>query len=161
MNVYFLRHGPAGDREQWQGDDFDRPLTGDGRARIAREGKALAKLDLGLDLLLTSPLVRAKQTAQIVAERLGMEDRLFEDARLGLGFDNDALASILHDRAGVGTLMLVGHEPSMSETIGRLVGGAAIDFKKGGLACVDLEDAQAARGTLTLLVTPRVLSRKA
>ncbi|MGA8533773.1 MAG: phosphohistidine phosphatase SixA [Candidatus Tumulicola sp.] len=158
MKCYFLRHGLAGDPEQWPGDDFDRPLTPEGRARMEREAKTLAALSLDLDVILTSPLVRAKQTATIVAEKMKIAGRLVEDARLGIGFGSNALEAILHERAGSEAIMLVGHEPSMSRTIGAVVGGARIDFKKGGVACVRFDDPQSLAGDLLWLLPPKVLA---
>lgn len=156
MKVYFLRHGLAGDPQQWQSDDFDRPLTDEGRERMAREAKAMAKLDLAPDAIITSPLVRAKQTAEIVADRLKM--RPVEDERLEPGFDTERLRQILQDHAKADAIMVVGHEPDFSGTIGRLVGGAKIDLKKGGLACVDLPDPSSLNGELVWLVPPKVLT---
>src|SRR5579875_3316406 len=123
MKCYFLRHGIAAERGEWEGSDFDRPLTDEGHARMAREAKAIAKFDLGIELILTSPLVRAKETAEIVAKALKLQERL---------------EGMLREHRGAKALLLVGHEPGMSRTIGELVGGAAIDLKKGGLARVDL-----------------------
>jgi phosphohistidine phosphatase len=158
MRVYFLRHGLAGDREEWRGDDFDRPLTDKGRERMAREANKMVELSLALDVIVTSPLVRARQTADIVAAGLDRRDRLVEDERLGLDFDPSRLAGILREHPRANAIMLVGHEPSMSETIGHLVGGARIDLKKGGLACVDLPDPSSLDGVLTWLVPPKVLA---
>ena len=67
MNCYFLRHGIAVEPEAWSGNDFERPLTRDGHTRMEREAKAIAELSLDLDAIVTSPLLRAKQTAEIVA----------------------------------------------------------------------------------------------
>jgi phosphohistidine phosphatase len=156
VELYFLRHGRAADAEAWQGDDYDRPLTVDGRERMMREAKAIKRLVSSLDSIVTSPLVRARQTASIVAEALGIADRLVEDERVGPGFDLDRLAAILRAH-GDAALMLVGHEPSMSATIGRLIGGGAIDFKKGSLARVDLSDASSSAGKLIWLAPPKVL----
>ena len=86
MRLYFLRHGQA-DRSQWSGNDFDRPLTKQGKQMMAQTADTIAALDLGLDLILTSPLVRAQQTAEIVAKNLRLEDRLAVESRLGPGFD--------------------------------------------------------------------------
>jgi phosphohistidine phosphatase len=158
MRVYFLRHGEAGDPAQWTGADSDRPLTAKGKERIAREGSTLRKLSLAPDLIVTSPLVRAKETAAIVAGELKMKDRLVEDERVGLDFDPGRLAAILQEHVTAKAVMLVGHEPSMSQTIGHLVGGAKIDLKKGGLAAVDLPDASAADAELVWLIPPKVLA---
>jgi phosphohistidine phosphatase len=159
VRCYFLRHGIAVDPEQWQGKEFDRPLTGEGRERMAREAKTLAALGLDFDVIVTSPLVRAKQTASIVAERLKVADRVVEDARLGIAFDPNSLARVLAQHANAGSLLLVGHEPSMSETIGSIVGGARIDFKKGSLACVNMpQPASSLAGELFWLVPPKILT---
>ena len=158
MKLYFLRHGIAVDREEWKGNDFDRPLTDEGRERMAREAKTIAKLDLGLDVIITSPLLRAKETAKIVAERLKMEDELIEDERLGPDFDATRLSAILQERAIADAIMLVGHDPSMTEMVGQLAGGARIDLKKGGLACVDVREPASLNGQLVCLVTPKILA---
>jgi phosphohistidine phosphatase len=124
---------------------------------MAREAKTIAKLALDLGTIVTSPLVRAKQTAVIVADTLDMRSRLVEDRRLGFAFDSSALAEILRERSE-GAIMLVGHEPSMSRTIGVVVGGARIDFKKGSLACVNFENPASLAGELVWLVPPKVLA---
>jgi phosphohistidine phosphatase len=155
VKIYFLRHGVAVEPEDWKGNDYDRPLTGDGRERMAQEAKAIRKLDLKLDAILTSPLVRAKETAAIVGDALKIAPK--EDDRLGGDFDVASLEEILKDHAGLKVLMLVGHEPSMSSVIGRLIGVARMDLKKGGLACVGLPDATTMTGELHSLIPPRVL----
>jgi phosphohistidine phosphatase len=156
MKIYFLRHGVAAEPENWKGNDYDRPLTDDGRERMEREAKAIRKMDLKLDAILTSPLVRAKQTAEIVARELKMVTK--EDERLGGDFDVSSLEAILQGCADLKTLMLVGHEPSMSSVIGRLIGVARIDLKKGALACVELPDASTMTGELRSLIPPKLLS---
>ena len=156
MKCYFLRHGIAVEPEAWSGDDFDRPLTREGRARLERQAKAIDELSLDLDCILTSPLLRAKQTAEIVADQLGMRDKLVEDPRLAGGFNLERLSAILSAHADASSIMLVGHEPSMSMTIGRAIGGATIELKKAALAGVDLEHAAPA-GRLFCLIPPKVL----
>ena len=106
---------------------------------------------------MTSPLLRAKQTAEIVAERLHLRGALVEDARLADGFNAEACRAILAERAGAESLMLVGHEPSMSATIGRLIGKADIELKKAALAGIEFADPGSA-GTLTCLIPPKVLA---
>lgn len=159
MRCYFLRHGIAVDPEGWQGDDFDRPLTPEGKDRMAREAKTIAALSLDLDAIVTSPLLRAQQTAAIVADKMKMRNRLTEDERLGTGFNSSALKGVLDDHPNAAALLLVGHEPSMSGTIGLLVGGARIDFKKGSLACVAFDDPASLAGELVWLIPPKVLVR--
>ena len=156
MKVYFLRHGIAADREEWQGKDFDRPLTREGRERMQREAKTIARLDLKLDAIVTSPLVRAKETAEIAAEPLKMQPE--PDEGLGPDFDVKRLGEILRKHASADAIMLVGHEPNMSETIGEIVGSAKVDLKKGGLACVEVDDATDVSGTLLWLIPPKVLT---
>jgi phosphohistidine phosphatase len=169
LRLYFLRHGRA-DREQFDGaDDGLRPLVEEGRRRSAVTARALSRLEPDLDAIVTSPLVRAEQTAAIVADHLGLTDRLRVDPRLAPGFDLPELLEILADvlaaaRAaapggrfqGTGSLLLVGHEPDFSLVIGELTGGDVV-MKKGALARVDLAADNLSEGTLVWLLQPRVL----
>jgi phosphohistidine phosphatase len=155
MKVYFLRHGDAGDPNAWQGDDAKRPLSAEGRERTALEGRALADLRLKLDVMLTSPLLRASQTAELVAKALKLDVK--DDERI-VNLDTRKLQGILRDHRGADAIMLVGHEPSMSETISRVIGGGELDLKKGGLACFEVRDADSLQGRLLWLIPPKVLS---
>jgi phosphohistidine phosphatase len=157
MKCYFLRHGIAAEREAWSGADFERPLTRDGHVRMEREAKAIAELSLELDFILTSPLLRAKQTAEIVAERLDLLAKLAEDPRLDEGFNRERLASIFADHAGAKAIMLVGHEPSMSATIGHAIGAAVIELKKAALAGIEFTGSGSTNGTLFWLIPPKIL----
>lgn len=121
------------------------------------EARAIDELSLGLDRIVTSPLLRAKETAKIVAERLDMNDELVEDPRLDGGFDHDRLRAILREHSDEAAIMLVGHEPSMSATIGRAIGTASVELKKAALAGVELDDPLAPKGTLFCLIPPKVL----
>jgi phosphohistidine phosphatase len=157
LRLFFLRHGLA-DRDQFEGpDDAMRPLVAEGRRRMRVTAEFLARLDLRIDLILTSPLVRAVQTAEIVAARLGLDEAMHVDDRLGPGCDLAALAAILaglpddHRR-----LLLVGHEPSFSTLVAELT-GCAVPLKKGALARVDLQPGRDPRGLLVWLLQPRVL----
>jgi phosphohistidine phosphatase len=157
MRCYFLRHGIAVDPESWSGNDFDRPLTREGLQRMECEAKAIERLGLDLECIVTSPLLRARQTAEIVAKRLGVEGKLVEDQRLAGGFDLQGLGAILTAHADADSIMLVGHEPSMSVTLGRAIGNANIELKKAALAGIELRDATATAGTLICLIPPKVL----
>jgi phosphohistidine phosphatase len=158
MDIYFLRHGMAGQRSKWEGADRERPLTGEGKERMAREAATIARLGFALDLIITSPLVRAYQTAEIAAQQLNMLDRLIQDERLAPGFGPDQLAQILKAHPGAASFMLVGHEPDFSETIQRLIGGGQVVCKKGSLAYVNLYNPAALRGELVWLIPPQVLA---
>ena len=159
MNCYFLRHGIAVEPGEWPGRDFDRPLTSEGIERMEREAHAIADLSLELDAIVTSPLLRARQTAEIVANRLKLRDEIVEDARLAGGFDAKRLTEILAEHDKAGAIMLVGHEPTMSAAIGRTIGDASIELKKAALAGVAFSDASATHGTLICLIPPKVLAK--
>jgi phosphohistidine phosphatase len=157
LKLYFLRHGQAGDPQDWQGDDLERPLTDEGRRRMTCGAAAMRKLDLPLDAIISSPLLRAVQTAEIVANAQDAVSRLITDGRLRPGFDPTHLTAIMAEHRGARGLMLVGHEPDLSETISHLTGGARVRMKKGALACVEVEDPAVLKGTLVYLISPKVL----
>lgn len=159
MRVYFLRHGKA-DRSQWDGDDDARPLTAAGEEEMRREAKQLRAMDLALDVIVTSPLTRARQTAAIVAGELGLAGRLVEDDRLAPGFDLRRLEQVLAAHGPAGAVMVVGHEPDFSETIAELIGGGDVVMKKGGLARVDATAPAASGGQLVWLLTPPLLGSR-
>jgi phosphohistidine phosphatase len=157
VRLLFLRHGQAEPRETWPAEDGSRPLTADGRRALATEAAVLARLGPAPDVILSSPLARAHETASIVAEGLGIGDRLRDDERLAPGFGVTELEAILDEHREAKTLMLVGHEPDFSLTIGGLVGGAAVVCKKGGLARVDV-DPESGAAELVWLLPPKVLT---
>jgi phosphohistidine phosphatase len=157
MQVYFLRHGEA--EKKGQGEDSERPLSKDGIARMKEEAAAIAGLDLGIELIIASPLVRARQTADIVAGAFRPREMLAIDDRLAPGFGWDALVQVLKKHAGRKSLMLVGHEPDFSETIAACIGGGRVECGKGGLARVDIGDLSTLRGTLLWLIPPRLLAQ--
>ena len=159
MELYFLRHGPAGSRGRWTGPDEERPLTDEGKALIEREAATFAALGLSPDVIVTSPLVRSYQTAEIVARRLGVVDRLVTDERLAQGFGVRELRGVLNDHPDAVTAMLVGHEPDFSLTVGELIGGGNVAFKKGALGRVDARDASLGDAELVWLLPPSVLTK--
>lgn len=154
MKLYLLRHGEA-DWPDWDKPDDERPLTERGIKEMKKVAKFLEKLDLKLDQIVTSPLPRAKETAEIVADRLKLD--LKQDRILAKGFDVPGLNRLLHKYPGA-SLMVVGHDPDFTEVIGTLT-GAAMKLSKAGLALVDL-DAVAMDGRLLWLFPPK-LARKA
>lgn len=158
MKVYFLRHGIAVEPDEWRGRDFDRPLTRAGIERMEREARAIEGLSLGLDVIVTSPLLRAKQTAEIVAARLKLRDGVVEDERLAGGFDVDRCRALLADHADADAVMLVGHEPNFSITVGGLIGDASVEVKKGAIAGVEFAGSASRRGMLIALIPPKLLA---
>ena len=124
--IYLLRHGDA---ERGEGDDAARKLTSKGEVQSEMAGLALAALGAKIDVCLTSPKVRAADTARRACGALGIEPEIAAELGGG-GFDSVGLA------AGRGEAMLVGHEPDFSNEIARLTGARA-KLRKGGLAIVD------------------------
>jgi phosphohistidine phosphatase len=137
--IYLLRHG---DSEDGSGDDAARRLTRKGERQSEAAGRALATLGVQIDACLSSPKMRALDTARIAAEQLDVEVEAAEALRGG-DFDPLELA------AGRGEVLLVGHEPDLSNAVATLT-GAKLKLRKGGVAAV--ED-----GTLQALLTPRQL----
>ncbi len=135
MDLYILRHGIAAERDpQKFSDDDQRPLTAEGKKKLRRIAATLKDLGYRFDLVLTSPLVRAKQTADIVAAALGIEGRVRETSHLAPPGDPRRLVAEIND-LGEGRVLLVGHEPYLSGFISVLLSGREgleIDLKKGG-----------------------------
>ena len=153
--LYFLRHGVA-DWPNWEHErDAERPLTDGGMEKMKAEARAMARLGLKLDALVSSPLTRAYQTAEAIAKRLDLE--VTEDPLLAPGFDVTRLRELLRRYPDAQALMLVGHEPDFSQTISELIGGGRVVMKKGGLARVDLQATDPPSGELVWLLAPKTL----
>lgn len=135
VRVHLLRHAHAGDAFDWIGDDDLRPLTKKGRRQSERLGAFLRDNGVRPDVIVSSPKVRAHQTAEIVAEALGMTVKT--DPRLGDSFGKRDLWSVL-DETGAREVMLVGHDPDFSSLLSYLVDTAGISLRKGALATIDL-----------------------
>jgi phosphohistidine phosphatase len=157
MHLYIVRHGPAGDSAGWVGRDFDRPLTTRGKQVVLGVAERLAELGVSVDAIVTSPYVRARETAEIIARTLQITDRLEDDARLGSGFGIADLMSLLADYSGVSALMIVGHEPDLGQAICELIGAERLKMKKGTVALIDLADPRTARGQLQWVAPPNIL----
>jgi phosphohistidine phosphatase len=157
MEIYFLRHGPAGSKEAWTGDDADRPLTDRGRELTEQVVRSLAEAGLEVDAIVTSPYARALQTAEITSALLRGGVTIEQDDRLRPGFGMAELAGILEERGGVDRLMLVGHEGDFSAVIGRIIGRADLVLRKSGIAMVDVPDPGVPQGSLRWLVPPVLL----
>ena len=152
MTVYFLRHGDA-DWPDWNKPDDERPLTKKGKKEMRRVAAFLRKLEVAPSLILSSPLPRAWQTAEIAAECL--DAALREEPALGQGFNAAKLRTILR-REQKAELMIVGHEPDFSAVIRSLTGGD-VKLAKAGIARVDL-DHDGTTGRLIWLLPPKVVN---
>ena len=168
MNLYFLRHGLAAERDpQRFPDDSQRPLLRKGEERIRLVGAALQALDISFDRILSSPFRRASRTAEIVAATLGLKKRLeFRDELTPGGDAKVLIRHVNRTRLVPENVLLVGHEPDLSQLISRLISGGGsttIDMKKGGLAKLAIEpELRYARcATLAWLLTPNQLARLA
>lgn len=156
VELYLLRHADAGDPDAWPGDDADRPLSEKGRRQAESLGRFLAARGVSFDSILSSPKVRAMETAQLVADSLNAT--VAADDRLGERLDVDDLASIVED-AGVRRLLVVGHDPDFSDLCATLSGAAYLPLKKGALARIDLSlPLQPAAGILRWLLPPGVVA---
>jgi phosphohistidine phosphatase len=158
MIVYFLRHASAGERLTNPSRDEKRALDKVGIEQCGYVGRALTALDVQVDLVLTSPLKRATQTAVLVGNEMGYEGKLnLEDAlRPGAPFTD--FRRLLDKYAKAETLMVVGHNPNLSEFLGRCISengcAATVELKKGAVAKAELGRNS---GVLQWCLTPKIL----
>ena len=165
MRILLFRHGPAGERDplRWP-DDRRRPLTEKGVARTRAAARGLVTLETSIRLVLTSPLVRAMQTAELLAaecERAGAPETL--DA-LRPGASWHAALARLQEAPADATVALVGHEPDLGKLAGVMLFGApaALPLKKAGACLIDFEERpEPGAGLLHSFLTPRMLRRLA
>ena len=152
VELCVLRHAHAGDSTTWEEADELRPLSEKGRRQAERLGRLLAAAGFVPDAVLTSPLARARQTAEIVADLLGVGVRL--EPRLGDMVDLPVLEQILDDAGSPRRPLIVGHDPDFSELVSELV-GAPIPMRKGTLVRIDVErPLEPGAGELRWLVPP-------
>jgi phosphohistidine phosphatase len=165
MNLLIIRHGPAGDRAQWEAegrDDRLRPLTQEGKKEIRRVTEGLSTLVPSIDLVATSPLVRAVQTAEIMVSRYSCKS-VTVDA-LAPGNDPEQVVTWLRGERGE-TVAVVGHEPDLSSLACYLLTGKEPSFlmlKKSGTCMLQLDHPlRPGKATLECLLIPRVLKQLA
>lgn len=159
-NLYILRHGIAVPHGLPDVADDDRPLTPKGESRMREIGKGLARLDLGIERIMTSPLPRARRTAEIAAEALKLGDSPEDAEILRSGADPTVIRNWLRGRSE-SRLMIVGHNPELSDLVDRLVLGDAnamlVDLKKGGVAALVQVGGLSDRYRIEWIATPRLL----
>ena len=156
LQLYLLRHADAGDPMAWTGDDADRPLSAKGKRQARRLGSLLAEIGFKPDLILTSPKVRAAQTAKIVGNAI--EVKPADERRLANSFELSDVGSMLAAHPEAKRVVLVGHDPDFSSVASTLT-GTAIELRKGAIARIDLQDASpaAGQGALRWLIPPGVV----
>ena len=153
MKLFFLRHGEA-DWPNWKKPDDERPLTKRGKKEMREVAAFLKRVKARPDIIVTSPLPRASQTAEIAAERLKV--KCYEDKLLAPGFDRAGLERLLK-KYPEESLMIVGHEPDFTEVISELT-GASLKLSKAGLALVDLNRSWHG-GRLLWLIPPKIATK--
>ncbi|HJP88355.1 MAG TPA: histidine phosphatase family protein [Candidatus Limnocylindrales bacterium] len=159
LELYLLRHADAGNSALWTGVDAERPLSKKGRRQAKALARTLTDLDFRADAVISSPLIRAAQTAKPVAKAIGLD--VLTDERLGYGFGRRELVAIVKQLGtGINRVVLVGHDPGFTEVVSFLV-GADITMAKGALARIDLanREVKGGAGALRWLLPPDAVAR--
>jgi phosphohistidine phosphatase len=158
MDLFILRHGEAEPRAA-DIDEFDRALTSKGREDVRKVAAWIKSADLSFDLIATSPLKRARETAEIVAKSLGKKSEIWPSLAPEGG--RKALVLEISQLEGTGSLLIVGHEPLLSTFIRQVIAGddrASILLAKGGMARIkNVTIADPIAGDLHWLITPRLV----
>lgn len=159
MEIYFIRHGDAGDPDpQKYPDDHLRPLTDEGLATMREVGRGLHALGIKFDAMYDSGYLRARQTAEAIAEACGFISAKIESAQaLEPEHSPAELVGFLKGIEGIKRVALVGHDPHLSRVASRLIGAAhekAVEFKKGAVCRVDVDHPDSRTGRLILALPP-------
>jgi phosphohistidine phosphatase len=158
MIVYFLRHANAGQKRLSPVQDEKRPLDKEGIEQCRYVGRLLNAMDAHVDLILSSPLKRATQTASLVGNEIAYEQRIERTPALAPMADYERFRQLLYQVRELEAIMVVGHNPNMSRFLSLLVTAGtserAIEMKKGSVARVEVG---AKRAVLNWMVTPRVV----
>src|ERR1700674_2654146 len=157
--LYLIRHGLAEERGEAWPDDTKRPLTEEGMSRLRKEARGLVRLGVTFDVVLTSPLVRARQTADVVAGAFSTRPAIVVMDSLAPDGSSQAILSDLEKHARRTRIALVGHEPGIGELAARLVGSRRpFAFKKGSICRIDVKRfPPAGPGMLRWFITPKIL----
>ena len=163
MRLLFIRHAIAVPRGTPGIPDDERPLTPEGEKRFRKAARGLARIAAPPEILLTSPLPRARKTAEIAAQAWGGKVRLRNVPALAGGTWAD-LQPVLESYPRKSIIGLVGHEPHLSHLLAKLIRareGDRLTFRKGGAALIDLGEDLPAGGTLLWFIPPRILRKAA
>ena len=158
--LFLIRHGVAEERGDAWPDDAKRPLSEDGIERFQKSARGLARLDVWIDVVLTSPLVRARQTADIVASAFDPRPSIITVESLAPGGSYASLVADLEKHGRKTRIALVGHEPGIGELGARLVGSRhSFEFKKGAICRIDVDEIPpVGPGDLRWFLTPKVMA---
>jgi phosphohistidine phosphatase len=159
-SLFLVRHAIAAERGDKWPDDNERPLTHEGAARMRVVVKGLRALGVGVDVIVTSPLVRAAATAELLARGLTEAPKVITAPALAPGASPAGVAEALEPYGKAHAVAIVGHEPGLGEFAAWLIGARQpLPFKKGGVARIDLAEwpVAARQGTLVWLATPKML----
>lgn len=157
VSLHLLRHGDAEPPDTWAGADRDRPLSPDGRREAKRLGAFLRSAGFEPDAIVSSPNLRARQTAELVAAAIGIPVSIDDTLAAGPGIRE--IDSVLRDAGDPSRPILVGHDPDFSDIAATLVGAAALRVRKGALVRIDVDrPLTPGRGTLRWLLPPDLLA---
>ena len=161
LELYLIRHGLAAERGDEYPDDSKRPLTSDGIAALRKEVKALDVLGEAFDHIITSPLVRAKQTADVFVQHLDSKPSVSMSDALAPAGSPAGVVQEIAKHAKKRRIALVGHEPNLGELAARLIGSRTpLAFKKGGICRIDFEVLPPKGvGQLRWFATPKMLRK--
>jgi phosphohistidine phosphatase len=163
--LYIMRHGIAGERGSAYPDDEKRPLTAEGKKKLRESVAGLAKLGVELDWIVSSPLVRARETAEIVSDELGAHTPVDLCDALSPGGSPEALLKFLAQQPKRIRVLVTGHEPDLSQLAARLLGAgrhAHLAFKKGGCCLITFDEfPPQSPGQLVWWLTPKVMRKLA
>ncbi len=161
FELYLIRHGLAAERGENYPDDTKRPLTSDGMQKLRKEAKALLALDVTFDVILTSPLVRTRQTAEIIGAAFRNGPPIVNMPSLAPTGTYNAIIEELAKQQRRHRIALVGHEPSIGEFASRLIGlRRPLEFKKGAICRIDVAALPpTGPGRLRWFLTPRILRK--
>jgi phosphohistidine phosphatase len=157
--LYLIRHGTAEERGDSWPDDTKRPLTDEGVARLRKSARGLVRIGAAFDVVLTSPLVRARQTAEVLAAAFNPRPSIVTAEALAPGGSYELLLAELEKQARRARIALVGHEPGIGQLAARLTGARRpLEFKKGAVCRIDVETfPPTGSGAIRWFVTPRIL----
>jgi phosphohistidine phosphatase len=164
IHLYLVRHAIAEERGPAWPDDTKRPLSDEGKAKMAKQVTGLENIEVKIEEILTSPLVRTRQTAEILAHGLSSRPKITDFPPLAPGHTAKEAISALKDFARRSRIALVGHEPGLGDLAAALIGTRTpITFKKGGVSLVKVDrlPPDAGSGALYWFLTPKILRKLA